>query len=532
MTLRGLIKSNKVKALLIFILLIGVAALNTVASYLFKPATDYLVEGNLNLSLIFFVIMISAGIISIVLDSVTQIMYSHQVQDYIGIIRQKMVVHFYKQNDHTLDEMQNNLGNNLDILLDNYATPILTIINNSLTLIFTIGVLFQLNWTFVVLTAILAVINLLTPRIMENATDKANKKISVENSKLLKTINYWLGGIQELRRYNSFTSLFKTMNEADKNFEDSNIHSAKINSFSSFISNLANVLSQIIISLWAGVLFFQGKMTIGAALVVGNFVSQIFSAVWIYEQAITQFNSIKSINQETKDLKKDVVKNTVKLNDDLAELEIKNVSFKYNHGELIQYPNIKIKRGEKVLLTGDSGTGKSTLFKLILGKLKPYSGTLIFKDSVGDEIDPDLSKIGYIAQDSTFFPDTIKNNITMFDSTLNDEVENYVEKVQLKNDILKFANGLDTVINLDTGNLSGGQKQKIVLARSQIHKSKFVLMDEATSAIDSQATKKILDELLKSNMTLILIAHNFNSSLRAMFDREIHLKKGEKDNDD
>ena len=114
------------------------------------------------------------------------------------------------------------------------------------------------------------------------------------------------------------------MNKADKNFEDSNIHSAKINSLSFFISNLANTLSQISISLWAGVLFFQGKITIGAALVVGDFVSQIFNAIWVYEQSITQFNSIKSINQETKDLEKDVVKNTAKLDDDLAELEVKD----------------------------------------------------------------------------------------------------------------------------------------------------------------------------------------------------------------
>ena len=180
MTLSGLIKSNKGRALLTFILLILVAALNTAASYLFKPATDYLVKGNLKSSLIFFVIMISAGIISVVLDSATQTKYSRQVQNYIGIIRQKIVAHFYNQNDQTLDEMQNELGNNFDILTVNYATPILTIISNSLTLIFTIGILFQLNWTLVILTVILAVINLLTPRIMEKATDKANEEISAD----------------------------------------------------------------------------------------------------------------------------------------------------------------------------------------------------------------------------------------------------------------------------------------------------------------------------------------------------------------
>ncbi|MCT0165010.1 ABC transporter ATP-binding protein [Lactobacillus helveticus] len=530
MTISGLIKSQKWRFALIFLLFILVAGLNTAASYFFKPATDALVKGNLNTSLSFFVMMIGAGIISIILDAIVQTIYSHQVQDYIGLLRQKIVHHFYQKNDQTVTEMQNELGNNFDMLTDNYATPVQTLISNSFTLIFTIGVLAQLNWTLVILTAILAILNLLTPRIMEKATSKANQQVSIENSKLLKTIDHWLGGIQELRRYSSFSELFRTMNKTDSNFEGSNIHSAKVQSLSLFISSLANTISQIAISLWAGVLFFQGKMTIGAALVVGDFASQIFNAIWIYEQAMTQLKSVKSVNEETKKLEKAVPKNIEKLSDDLAELDINDLDVKYEHGEEIHYPNIKIKQGEKVLLTGDSSTGKSTLFKVILGQLKPKSGTVVFKDSSGKVIKPDLGKIGYIAQDSILFPESIQNNITMFNSALDSKVEEFVEKVQLKKDILKFPDGLETAVDLDKDNLSGGQKQKVVLARSQIHHSKFVLMDEATSAIDSEATKKILQELLKSDVTLILIAHNFDQNLRAMFDREIHLK-GVKSND-
>lgn len=527
MTLKGLLKSNKWRFILIFLLFILVAGLNTAASYFFKPATDALVKRNLKKSLYFFIVMIGAGIISVILDAIVQTTYSRQVQDYIGLLRQKIVSHFYQKNDQTVTEMQNELGNNFDMLTDNYATPIQMIISNSFTLIFTIGVLVQLNWTLVILTAILAAINLLTPRIMEKATSKANQQVSIENSKLLKTIDHWLGGIQELRRYSSFTELLRTMNKTDSDFEGSNIHSAKVESLSLFISSLANTISQIAISLWAGVLFFQGKMTIGAALVVGDFASQIFNAIWIYEQAMTQLKSVKSINEETKKLEEVIPENTEQLSDDLAELEINDLSVKYKHGEEISYPNIKIKHGEKVLLTGDSGTGKSTLFKVILGQLKPKSGTVVFKNSAGIVIQPDLEKIGYIAQDSVLFPDSIQNNITMFNSALDSKVEKFIEKVQLKKDILKFPEGLETTVDLDTDNLSGGQKQKVILARSQIHHSKFVLMDEATSAIDSKATKKILQELLKSDVTLVLIAHNFDQSLRKMFDREIHLKGGE-----
>ncbi|NRO13060.1 hypothetical protein IMAU30046_01739 [Lactobacillus helveticus] len=134
--------------------------------------------------------MIGAGIISVILDAIVQTKYSRQVQDYIGLLRQKIVSHFYQQNDQSVNEMQNELGNNFDMLTDNYATPVQTFISNSFTLIFTIGALVQLNWTLVILTAVLAVLNLLTPRIMEKATSKANQQVSIENSKLLKTIDH------------------------------------------------------------------------------------------------------------------------------------------------------------------------------------------------------------------------------------------------------------------------------------------------------------------------------------------------------
>ena len=108
---------------------------------------------------------------------------------------------------------------------------------------------------------------------------------------------------------------------------------------------------------------------------------------------------------------------------------------------------------------------------------------------------------------------------------MNKQVDKILENIELKKDIKKFPAGLETIVDLDKDNLSGGQKQKIVLARAQIHNSSMLLIDEGTSAIDSKATKKILEKLLKSDQTIIMIAHNFSKELTEMFDKEIHLEK-------
>ncbi len=186
MDLKGLYKSNRRRYSLIILLLFLTAFANTMSSYLYKPAVDYLAKDNLKNTLYYFFIMILIGLLSIVIEAFAQTVYSKQVQEYLGLLRQKIVAHFYAKNNTSVSEMQNDLSSNLDMLADNYAMPLQTIIGNSFTLIMIIGVLIQLNWSLLVLTAVLAVISLLTLKIIEKATDKANKQVSIENSGLLK----------------------------------------------------------------------------------------------------------------------------------------------------------------------------------------------------------------------------------------------------------------------------------------------------------------------------------------------------------
>ena len=101
-----------------------------------------------------------------------------------------------------------------------------------------------------------------------------------------------------------------------------------------------------------------------------------------------------------------------------------------------------------------------------------------------------------------------------------------LKEVDFDTDISKFKDGLNEELDLDKLNISGGQRQKIVLARAQVHDSDIILIDEGTSAIDQNATMDILQRLVKSKATIVFIAHNFNEEMRKMFDREIHLVKG------
>ena len=269
----------------------------------------------------------------------------------------------------------------------------------------------------------------------------------------------------------------------------------------------------------------QGQVLFGAIMSVQNFAANISIGLQQVIQALSFMKSSEELMGQISNDSAPIKNNSNVQRKKAALISTENLALAFPNGEKLNFPDIQIKSGEKILLTGDSGAGKSTLFKLILGSIKPTQGSIVFKDKNGKEIVPDISKIGYIPQDPNLFPGTIEENITMFNSKLNSQVEPIIKEVNFANDISKFKEGLKHQLNLDKLNISGGQRQKIVLARAKVHGSDIILIDEGTSAIDQKATMNILKNLVKGKETIIFIAHNFNQEMRALFDREIHLVK-------
>ena len=267
-------------------------------------------------------------------------------------------------------------------------------------------------------------------------------------------------------------------------------------------------------------------MPFGAFFSIGNFSGVIFTGLFTVVSQITLIQSSKKLNKKIT-ANMTTVDTTVASDSlaDFATVSGQNLTIKFPNGEQLRFPDFEVKQGEKILLTGESGAGKSTLFKLILDELTPSSGQITFKDKNGKFLKPNLNQIGYIPQDPVLFPGTIQENITLFNDSLNEKAKYWAEKVQLGTDLTKFPQGIKTKVDLDKNNLSGGQRQKVVLARTQVYESKLVLIDEGTSAIDSKNTQIILQNLLQSSATVIFIAHNLTPEMHKLFDRELKLTK-------
>ena len=346
----------------------------------------------------------------------------------------------------------------------------------------------------------------------------------MKNSSIL---DKWVKGLDELRRYASFDIFTSSINNGAKEYKKAAIHQGATIAIADMATALVNIGGQMLLLGLCAYLYLQGRIAFGAVITTGQFSSTIMNGVAAFVAQWNLIKSAKGLNEEILELEQQVEIPKDQHDDQkIAKIEIKDLTLQFKNGEKISYPNLTFNKGEKILITGDSGSGKSTLFKLILNKLTPSKGTIRFIDQDGKEVYLNPDKIGYLAQDSTLFPDTLENNITMFNAELNNQVKQATKKVDLDKDISNFPEGLATQVDLDKNNLSGGQKQKLVLARALVHNSPWLFIDEGTSAIDSKSTKHILQHLLTTDGSVIMIAHNFSNELVSMFDRVVKLDDG------
>ena len=212
-----------------------------------------------------------------------------------------------------------------------------------------------------------------------------------------------------------------------------------------------------------------------------------------------------------------------------GDIELKDISFRYTDtGPLIlDKLSLKIKQGEYLAIVGQTGCGKSTLIRLLLGFEKPLSGEITVDGVNIDDIDLTSlrRKIGTVMQNGTLFHADIFSNIIISSPGLKEEdAWEAAEIANIANDIREMPMGMKTVISEGQGGISGGQKQRIMIARAIVHKPKILIFDEATSALDNKTQKSISESINKLNCTRIVIAHRLSTIKNA--DRIIMLEKG------
>ena len=211
-----------------------------------------------------------------------------------------------------------------------------------------------------------------------------------------------------------------------------------------------------------------------------------------------------------------------------GELLFNQICFSYSEGkEVLKELNLRVKEGEKVVLLGTSGSGKSSILKILMGMERAQSGTIRIggQDTMDLGEDRIFKEISYIQQEVFIFDGTIRENICLFQTYREEELQSVIERAGLRN--LVKEKGLSYRCGENGAALSGGERQRISIARSLLRKTPILLADEITASLDKENSYLVLDTLLNiENTTEILVLHDLDSRILSRVDRICVLKNG------
>tara|TARA_B100001173_G_scaffold221283_1_gene191606 strand:- start:334 stop:1326 length:993 start_codon:yes stop_codon:yes gene_type:complete len=283
----------------------------------------------------------------------------------------------------------------------------------------------------------------------------------------------------------------------------------------------------------AGIIYYSGLLMIRQELDINNFFSFLAAMMLAYQPVRSLATINMSINQGLSAARRIIPlieqennikekQNALPLKTTKGEISFRNIGFRYNseEREVLKSVNLNISGGEMTSLVGHSGAGKTTILNLIPRFYDRISGDILIDgQSIYNSTISSLRKnISLVNQDTTLFDDTIKNNIAYANLDATDDEIFEAAKLSHCNEFIdKLPNKFDTVIGENGTRLSGGEKQRLSIARAMLKKSKIILLDEATSSLDAETESKIQDaiKLLTKDRTTLVIAHRLSTVMNS-----------------
>ena len=403
------------------------------------------------------------------------------------------------------------------------SVVILNIAKDSLTLIGLIGVMFYQNWRLAIFALIMIPLASFAAKSLGKrigkVTTQAQEKSGILTTYMLEVFkNHKIIKIFQKENY-EFSRAEKFIN----NLKDRLVKTSMV------IVRASPIMETLTGFMIAGLIYYSGNLMMKQELDINNFFSFLAAMMLAYQPVRSLATINMSINQGLSAAKRIIplieqennIKekpNALSLEATKGEINFKNISFKYNAEErkVLNSINLNIIGGEMTSLVGHSGAGKTTILNLIPRFYDKVSGDILIDgQSIYDvSLNSLRNNISLVNQDTTLFDDTIKNNIAYANLDATDDEIIEAAKLSHCNEFIdKLPNKFDTIIGENGTRLSGGEKQRLSIARAMLKKSKIILLDEATSSLDAETESKIQEaiKLLTKDRTTLVIAHRLST---------------------
>ena len=521
------------KLIISLLLSIGVAGCTAAIAWLLDPAIEKMfIEQDKSMMLLIPIAIVFAFAgkgLSLYLARVVLIKVGNNI---VTTIQKQLASTILKSDIHTLESKHS--GQYISHIMFDVgqvntlvSNGVLNLMKDSLTLIVLVGLMFYQNWKLAFFALLMMPLAAFVAKSLGKRIGKATKESIILNASLTSYLSEMLKGSRMIKIFQQE----KFESDRSSKILTDNMH---IRNKVGFIMIRATPIMELLTGFMiAGFIYYSGFMIISGEMGINNFFSFLTAMMLAYQpirslatinmmfyQGATGAERVFKVLDTEPEIKE--IENHPNLKINTGNIEFKNVSFMYpkTDAEAVKNLNISIKGGTTAALVGHSGAGKSTIVNLIPRFYDPKGGSIQIDGQIINEVSLASlrKKISMVSQDIILFDDTVRANIAYAKLDASEEEIKKACDFAAASDFIKdLPKSYETLIGENGIRLSGGQKQRISIARAVLKNSPIILLDEATSSLDSDSEEKVQNAIinLTKNKTTLVIAHRLSTIIRA-----------------
>lgn len=423
------------------------------------------------------------------------------------------------------------LSNDAATVEMNYLANVFIIVENSAICIGALVLMFYYSPLLTMLSIALALLPLAVSICTGNLVAKAEKTVSDKNETYMSTLKDSLVGFAVIKSFRAEVQMCRIFAEAVKEVTDAKTFRKKMSILVNGLSASSGTILQFSIFLVGAYLALNGHgLSAGSVLVFVQLLNFVINPIGVIPQALAEIKASKTLIAKVAEaLESNVREEGLERKKELVTgITVEGLSFGYEEEKsVLQDVNFTFDAGKSYAIVGASGSGKSTLINLLMASHDDYTGSICYDEAELRQISSDslYEMVSVVQQNVFIFNASIRDNITMFSDFPREEVDRAIELSGLSKLIAE--RGEDYLCGENGNGLSGGEKQRISIARSLLKKSRVLLVDEATAALDAQTAFQVSNAILDLNdLTRIVITHALDENLLKRYDCVLTLKNG------
>ena len=392
---------------------------------------------------------------------------------------------------------------NFSIIEEKALQNHIAILDSIICIVFAVLALIYMNPLIAVISIVAMAIPSLLPKLFTKKLGASQQQVMESTTSYNEAVSDLLNGYEVIKTYQAEDKAFSHFSAKAKQLENSKEAFSALMAKVYGLTTLSSVAVQFSIMGLAGFFAVKGYITLGSIVAVTQLTGQVISPAFELSAKFSERKAAKPVLETLHSLSYPQIQESENVKELQKYITLSNLSFKYKDRTILKNVSATFEKGKKYAIIGKSGSGKSTLLKLIAGYYTNYKGEICVDGSLAR---PD--KLAMIHQKTFLFNDSIRNNLTLWKSYTEQEITDAIEKAGLTEFIRALPKGLDTMVEENGSNFSGGECQRLAIARALLSGKDILLMDEATAVLDEQTAASVENRILSlDNVTCISVTH-------------------------